>query len=35
MMGQSEELLFAIVFVYMIAALIYNIATDWQHFWDD
>ena len=35
MMGQSEELLFAIVFVYMIAALIYNIATDWEHFWDD
>jgi len=35
MMGQSEELLFAIVFVYMIAALIYNIATDWQHFGDD
>lgn len=35
MMGQSEELLFAIVFVYMIAALIYNIATDWQHFFDD
>ena len=34
-MGQSEELLFAIVFVYMIAALIYNIATDWQHFFDD
>ena len=35
MMGQSEELLFAIVFVYMIAALIYNIVTDWKHFLDD
>ena len=35
MISQTEELLFAIVFVYMIAALIYNIATDWQHFWDD
>ncbi len=35
MMGQSEELIFAIVFAYMIAALIYNIATDWENFWDD
>jgi len=35
MMGQSEELLFFIVFAYLIAALIYNIATDWEHFWGD
>jgi len=35
MMGQSEQLLLAAVFVYMIVALIYNIATDWEHFWDD